>query len=85
MESGYPLFTVQGSKQLMTVKVPRFNSSCTYDPLFNTGAVLKEEAAADNDEDDGDDDTSGALELSGRLGPHHLIVALFATLLYLTA
>ena len=85
MESGYPLFAVQGSKQLMTVKVPRFNSSCIYDPLLNTGAVLKEEAAADNDEDDGDDDTSGALELSGRLGPHHLIVALFATLLYLTA
>lgn len=45
MESGYPLFTVQGSKQLWTIRLPKFNSSCTYDPLLNSGAVLAEEAA----------------------------------------
>ena len=45
MEAGYPLFTVQGSKQLWTLRFPRFISTCTYDPLLNTGAVLAEEAA----------------------------------------
>ena len=45
MEVGYPLFTVQGSKQLWTLRFPRFNSTCTYDPLLDTGAVLAEEAA----------------------------------------
>ena len=57
MESGYPLFRVQGSKQLWTMRFPIFNSTCTYDPLLNTGAVLAEEA---------DDETSGAFEFATR-------------------
>ena len=48
IQAGYPLFTVQGSKQLWTLHFPRFNSACTYDPLLNTGAVLAEEAATNS-------------------------------------
>ncbi len=76
MASGYPLFAMQGGKQLMSVHVPRFDSFCTYDPLLNTGTVLKQEAAADDD----DDETSGAFELAG----HQIFYApLIVAVLYL--